>query len=141
MLNFVLTLGGRWRAKYALKFSSKYLVDRISKIKQYLNYIKWWCKLKYSSSPKDILKSEKNKKNEKVYTKETTSKAATTEFLIKICNRKKISNEDFNLCEAETSLDEIMKSVNSQTNNKSPGNNGLKAIVYKHFSNELAPVL
>ena len=42
---------------------------------------------------------------------------------------------------AKTSLDEIIKSINSQTNNKSPGNDGLKAVFYKHFSNELAPVL
>ena len=41
----------------------------------------------------------------------------------------------------ETSLDEIIRSINSQTNNKSPGNDGLKAVFYKHFSNELAPVL
>ena len=44
-------------------------------------------------------------------------------------NRKKISNEHFNLCEAEISLDENIKSAVSETNNKSP------------FSNELAPVL
>ena len=85
---------------------------------------------------------QKKKKNyEKLYTKETTSKAAATEFLSKILYRKKISNEDFNLCEAEPSFDEIIKSINSQTNNKSPGNDGLKAVFYKHFSNELAPVL
>ena len=40
---------------------------------------------------------------EKLCTKEATSKAATTEFLSKIPNRKKISNENFALCEAETS--------------------------------------
>ena len=28
----------------------------------------------------------------------------------------------------ETSLDEIIKSINSETNNKSPGNDGLKAV-------------
>ena len=45
------------------------------------------------------------KKNyEKLYTKQTST-AATTEFLSKIPNRKKISNERFNLCEAEISLD------------------------------------
>ena len=38
------------------------------------------------------------------------------------------------------SLDEIIKSINSETNKKSPGNDGLKATFYKHFSNELAPV-
>ena len=39
MLNFELTLGRSWRAKNAPKLSSKYLKDRICKIKQYLNYI------------------------------------------------------------------------------------------------------
>ena len=47
----------------------------------------------------------------KLYIKETTCKAATTKFFCKISNRKKISNEYFNLCEAETSLDEIIKSI------------------------------
>ena len=41
---------------------------------------------------------------EKLYTKQTST-AATTEFLSKILNRKKISNEHFNLCEAEIPLD------------------------------------
>ena len=76
----------------------------------------------------------------KIYTK-CTSTAATTEFVWKIPNRKKISYEHFNLCEAEISLDEIIKSINSETNNKPPGNDGLKAEFYKHSSNELAPVL
>ena len=40
-------------------------------------------------------------------------------------------NERFNLCEGETSLDEIIKSINSETNNKSPG---LTAEFYRHFS-------
>ena len=72
----------------------------------------------------------------KLYTK-WTSTAATTEFVWKIPNRKKISYEHFNLCEAEISLDEIIKSINSETNNKSPGNDGLTAD--KHFSNKLTP--
>ena len=67
---------------------------------------------------------------EKPNIKETTSKAETTEFFSKILNRKKIFNEDFNLCEAETSLDEIIKSINFETNNKSVGNSGLKAACY-----------
>ena len=49
------------------------------------------------------------KKKENLYTSETISKAATTEFTSKIPNTKKIS------------LDEIIKSMNFQTN-KSPGN-------------------
>ena len=53
----------------------------------------------------------------------------------------KISNEHFNLCEAEISLDEIIKSINSETNNKPPGSDGFKAEFYKHSSNELASVL
>ena len=68
-------------------------------------------KSKYSSNPKDILKSGKKKKSyEKFYTKRTFT-AATTEFFWTIPNRKKISNEYFNLCEAEISL----KSINSET--------------------------
>ena len=39
------------------------------------------------------------------------------------------------------SLDGIIKSINSQTNNKSPGNYGLTAEFYIHCSNELAPVV
>ena len=48
---------------------------------------------------------------EKLYTKETISKAATTEFLSKMSNRKKDFNEDFTLCEAGTSSDEIINSI------------------------------
>ena len=51
--------------------------------------------------------------------------------LTKIPNRKKISNEHFNLCEAAISLDEIIKSLNSEANNKSPANDGLTTDFYK----------
>ena len=89
-------------------------------------------KSKYSSNPMNILKSAK--KIMKLYTK-WTSTAATTEFVWKIPNRKKISYEHFNLCEAEISLDEIIKSINFETNNKSPGNDGVTSKFYKNFSN------
>ena len=59
-------------------------------------------KSKYSSNPKDILKSAK--KIMKLYTK-WTSTAATTEAVCKIPNIKKISNEHFNICESEISID------------------------------------
>ena len=72
---------------------------------------------------------------------ETTSKAAVTEFLGKIPNREKNSNEQCSLREAKIFLDEIIKSTNSQTNNKSPSNYSLTAEFYIHFSNELTPVL
>ena len=83
---------------------------------------------------------ESAKKIMELYTKGTL-KAAATEFVSNIPNRKKKSNEHFNLCETEISLDEIIKSINSETNNKPPGNDGLTAEFYRHFSNELAPVL
>ena len=63
-------------------------------------------KSKYSSNPMNILKSAK--KNMKLYTNRTYI-AATTEFVWKIRNRKKISYEHFNLCETEIFLDEILK--------------------------------
>ena len=89
-------------------------------------------KSKYSSNPKDILKSEK-----KNYENSTPTSTATsaTEFISKIPYRKKISNEHFNLLEAEISLDEIIKSINFETNNKSPGNDGVTSKFYKNFSN------
>ena len=62
-------------------------------------------KSKYSSSPITFLNLQKNMK---LYSK-CTSTAATTEFVWKIPNRKKISNEQFNICEAEISLEEIYK--------------------------------
>ena len=63
-------------------------------------------KSKYSSNPMNILKSPK--KNMKLYTKRTYT-AATTEFVWKIPNGKKISYEQFNICETEIFLDEIIK--------------------------------
>ena len=85
-----------------------------------------------------FLNLEKN--YEKLYTKKT-SIAATTVCLTKIPNRKKISNEHFNLCEAAISLDEIINSLNSETNNKSPGNDGLTTDFYKQFSNKPVPFI
>ena len=35
----------------------------------------------------------------------------------------------------------FINSINSETNDKSPGNNGIKAEFYKQFSNELTPAL
>ena len=55
----------------------------------------------------NIPKSPK-KNYEKLYTKQTST-AATTEFLSKIPNIKKMSNEHFNLCEAKIPSDEIIK--------------------------------
>ena len=96
-------------------------------------------KLKHSRNPKDIFKSAKNN-FEKLYTKDTASKASSTKLLVKFPNRKRISNEQLNLSEVKLFLDEIIKSVNSQTNNKSSGNDALTAKFYEHFSNELAPI-
>ena len=120
-----------WRVKNAPKLSSKYLKDRIWKMKQYLRYIL----MIINQNVLPILRKFSN-----LHTK-WTSTAATTEFVCKIPNRKKISNEHFNLCEAEISLDEIIKSINSETNNKPPSNDGLTAEFYRNFSNEVASAL
>ena len=73
-------------------------------------------KSKYSSSPKDILKSAKDF-YENLYIRENACKPAINELLNKIPISKKISNEHFNLCETEITLDEITKAINSQKNN------------------------
>ena len=93
-----------------------------------------------ANKTQNILKSAK-KFYEKLYTIDTTSKSSTTEFLSKILKRKKICNEQCNLFEVKISLDEIIKSIYSQTNNKSPGNYGFTTEYYEHFSNKLVPVL
>ena len=70
---------------------------------------------RFSQKNSQILKSAK-KPHEKLDTKETTSKIATTEFLSNFTDRKKICIEQFNLSEAKISLNEMIKSANSQTN-------------------------
>ena len=66
-------------------------------------------KSKYSRNPMNILKFTKKEKNNMKLCTKCTSAAATTKFVWKIPNRKKISYEHFNLCEAEIFLDEIIK--------------------------------
>ena len=97
-------------------------------------------KSKYSSNPKDILKSAKNFDGN-LCTRENVSASAINELLNKIPNIKITSNEHFTLCEAENSLHEIIESINAQKNNKFPGNDGLTAKFYKNFSNEQASIL
>ena len=97
-------------------------------------------KSKYSYNPKDKLKSAK-KNYENLFTRESVSESAINELLNKIPINKKISNEHFNLFEAEISLNEIIEAINSQKNNKSPGNDGLTAEFCKHCSNKLPPIL
>ena len=97
-------------------------------------------KSKYSNNPSEILKSAKNV-YQNLYTRDKVSESATEELLNKIPPNRKTSKEHFKLCEAEICLDEIIKAINSQKNNKSPGNDGLTAEFYKQFLNELAPIL
>ena len=49
-------------------------------------------------------------------------------FCVKVLTERK--GEQFYLCKANLSLDEVKKSINSQTNNKSTCNDGLTAEFY-----------
>ena len=69
-------------------------------------------KSKFSSNPEDILKSAK-RIYENLYTRKKVSKSAPNKLLNKIPLKKKISKEHFFLCEAEMSLDEIIKAINA----------------------------
>ena len=97
-------------------------------------------KSKVSDNQRDILNSAK-KFYENLYTKEKISQSVINKLLNKLPINKKISNEHFRLCEAEISLDKVLNAINSQTNKKSPGMDGITAKFYKHFSNEIAPIL
>ena len=120
MQDFVLTSDGSWRAKIAQKpFLEVIKSENVQNQTLYELYTDD-NESKYSNNPKSIFKS--SKKNYE--SKKPTSKAATTEILTKISSRRKVSNGKFNLCEAKISLDEIIKSINSQRN-ESPGNDGL----------------
>ena len=114
MLDFVLP-DVSWRVKNVQKLFSNYLKDKNLQNQTIFELYTDDNKTKYSSNPKEILKSAK-KSYERLYTQETSSKAASTEFLSKVPNRNKRSNEQFTLCEAKISLDEIIKSKNSQAN-------------------------
>ena len=63
------------------------------------------------------------------------------EIFSNISNRKKISNKQIHHWEANNFLEKFTKSVNTQTNINSPGNDSLTAKLYKHLSNELYPIL
>ena len=132
----MLTLDRSWRAKNTPNIFSKYLKYRTCTIS--LNYILRIINQNILALLRTFLDPQKNYR--KIYTKQTYT-AATTEFLSNIFNRKKKSNEHFNLCEVEISLDEIITSINSETNNKSPVNDNLTGEFYKHFLDELAPAL
>ena len=135
----MLKSNGSWGGNMLKKFFSKYFKDKICKIKQYLNHIL----MMINQNILAILRTFWNlqKSYEKLYTVETTSRAATTDILSRIPNRYKKSNEQFNLSETKISLYEIIKSINSKANNKSPGSYILTAESYVHFWNELAPFL
>ena len=83
---------------------------------------------KYSSNPNDILKSAKNL-YELLYTEEKISKTPTLELFTKTSKLASIF------------LEKVKKSTSSQKNNKPPGKDGPTAEFYKHFSNELFPIL
>ena len=100
VLNFVLKSDESLRVKNAPKPFLKYLRERISKIKQYLNYIEMIINQNILATLLTFSNLQKNF-YEKLYTKQTTSKTATTEFISKIPNRKEISNEQFHLWEAK----------------------------------------
>ena len=73
--------------------------------------------------------------------KRQASKTAIAELFSKISNKNKISNKRFRHCEANIFLKKVTKSINSQINVKSSGNDSVTAKFYKQISNELSPIL
>ena len=81
-------------------------------------------KSKYASNPKDIVKSG----NKKLMKNSTPSELPQL-LLLNLFGKFLIERKY------------LMNTINSETNYKPPGNDGLTAEFYKHFSNEPVPVL
>ena len=96
----MLWSNGSLRVENALKIFLKYLREGICKIKQYLNYKLMVINQNIVATRLLFSNLQKNF-YEKLYTKQTTSKTATTEFISKIPNRKERSNKQIHLCEAK----------------------------------------
>ena len=73
--------------------------------------------------------------------KTQTYKTAFAELFNKTYNEKKTLNKQFHHFEANIFLEKVTKSMSSQKNIKSPGNDSLTAKPYKRVSNELSPIL
>ena len=73
--------------------------------------------------------------------KRQTSKTAPADLFSEISNKKEISNKQFHHCDANIFLEKFTKSINLQINIKFSGNDNLTTKFYKHFSNELYPIL
>ena len=73
--------------------------------------------------------------------KRQTSKTAIDELFSEISDKKEISNKQFHHCKANIFLEKFTKSINSQTNIKSSGNDSLTAKFYKQLSNELFSII
>ena len=73
--------------------------------------------------------------------KRQMSKTAIDELFSEVSDKKEISNKQSHHCEANIFLEKFTKSINSQTNIKSSGNDSLTAKFYKQLSNELSPII
>ena len=70
--------------------------------------------------------------------KRQTSKTAIADLFSKISNKKEISNKQLHHCGSNNFLEKVTKSINSQANIKSSGNDSLTAKFYKHLLNKLS---
>ena len=130
-------MGGRER-KILKNIFSKYLKDRIYKMKQYLNYIL----MIINQNILAILKTFSNL--QKVFMKQFAPrrqlpKLLLLNFLAKFLTERKYLMKNLTFVRRKY-LYKITTSINSQTN-ESASNDGLTAEFYKHFSNELVRVL
>ena len=95
-------------------------------MEEYLNYI-LMLKIQNILATLMIFLSQLETLMKSFIQKRQTSKTAIAELFSKISNKKKISNKQFHHCEANIFLEKVTKSINSQTNMKSSGNDSLTA--------------
>ena len=94
---------------------------KICKMEQYLNYT-LMIKIQNIVATLMVFWSQLKTLMKSFVQKRQTSKTAIAELFSIISDKKKFSNKQFHHCQANIFLEKITKSINSQTNMKSSGN-------------------
>lgn len=78
---------------------------------------------------------------EKLYSSQNNALPGVMQSFLGSCNLQELDQEDRKYLESEITCDEVIESIKSLKNGKSPGPDSLSNEIYKRFSEVLAPYL